>query len=112
MLKIWYAEETSTHDGYCTDGECEYEKHEKVDYLEIPEELTNNSDGWVDLEVHSEYFTKLANKYNTYVFEDRGLQSGYCEASEECKLNGLGTHERRVTIYLARILTEEEYADE
>ena len=97
-IKITYLEEVSSHDGYCSDDECEYTSRTLEHYTDIPEELKDRKNGLVaDWE---QYQWKLNKPRN---FNDGG--SCYCGISEEAMKHSMNRHEYRQTIISVSIVT-------
>ncbi len=83
-ISITFKEEMSSHDGYCSGGECELStrKYKKVVQLDC-EELTNNL----------QYYIKYAD-----LVDINDIGSYYCDISDEVSHAGLDKHDYRITV--------------
>lgn len=98
-VKIIYVDETSDHDGYCSDGECEYKKEIITRLVAVPEMYKNHPPGVISK--LSEFdWTCLLKKPNV----DDELGSLYCDLSPECEANGLIQHDYRQTVIYVEIV--------
>lgn len=98
-LKITALLETSDHDGYCTDNECEYATKTETYIVDFPEDFRNDLPiGVLDEENrHNHYWKSLLPKP-----ELNNSGSHYCSRSKECMYADLGCHD-----YLYKVLSVE-----
>lgn len=102
-ILINYQLETSTHDGYCSGGDCEYEC-KTLNQTAIISEQDLNEDGSLK---NFGYYGKFIEK--PYVFGG----SYYCKLSDECYNNNLDKHEYRLIIKRVVLDPQEsDYEDE
>ena len=98
-VKIVSKLETSDHDGYCSDDECEYEVKVVETIVDLPTQYKSHSKG------------KL-NNLNEFDWEKLLPVpivlggSGYCCVDKECEAHGLGQHDYRYTILSVEIFDE------
>lgn len=95
--------ETSDHDGYCSDEECEYNSDEIIEYFDIPNQYKNCPIG-----------TKLPTDIWRVELQKKGykmdLGSGglyFCALSHESEIHELDLHEGRATVLRAIIIDED-----
>ncbi len=100
-LKITALLETSDHDGYCSDGECEYNSKESTYIVDVPELLKKDIPiGVLDEETrHSYYWQSLLPEP---ILNNSG--SHYCKISNKCINAKLGLHDYRYTIRSVEII--------
>ncbi len=100
--------ETSDHDGYCSDNECNYlvlEQEHIIYNVSVPNDLP---DGEI-LDYNNEqeqYFLSLLPKLNLFDSSDKTYKSGYCNLSSKCKNNNLSNHDYRYNIKSVFIITK------
>jgi hypothetical protein len=89
-VKIEAQLETSDHDGYCTDNECDYNTEIVVHYVDVPKEYQDHSLGPIDQDGY-DWKSLLPNP---------GVEgnSCYCSLCQECIDAGLDIHDYRYTI--------------
>jgi hypothetical protein len=82
-IMITFKEEVSTHDGYCSDKECEFSTRTYKKIVQIDsEEVTNN------LQYYSKYADPVDVEGDSY----------FCENSVEASSADVGKHEYRITV--------------
>lgn len=91
--------ETSDHDGYCSEGECEYKVKTKSHVVDLPIEYKNYPEG--KLVNFDEFGINWEDFLPTPELSDG---SCYCDLSTESVANGLNRHEYRYTILSIEII--------
>lgn len=101
--KITARLETSDHDGYCSDAECEYECKIIEQIVDIPDQYKNSKPGKIDnLKEYNWYKFLQEPRLNYY-------ESYYCNLSPESEENGLGIHDYRYTIISVELGDEDDF---
>ncbi len=93
-VKIKAKLEIADHDGYCSGGECEYSCSIKEYIIDAPYYTPNDTS-----KLNLQY---LINLLPTPKIDTWG--SGYCDLSDECKLNDLDKHSHKYTILEVNVL--------
>lgn len=96
-IKIQVFLETSDHDGYCTDNECEYFSKTETHYLDVPKEFEDYPLGQIDSDTY-DWKSLLPNP-------NVEGNSGYCSLCKECEEVGLDIHDYRYTIQTVEIVS-------
>lgn len=98
--KITSILETSDHDGYCSENECEYYESKITKIVDVPS-------------IYSSYplgFLKNINEYNwkSFFVSDiepyKHTKSFFCGLSDECKKNELGRHDAKYSIISVELI--------
>jgi hypothetical protein len=94
--------ESSDHDGWCSDNECEYIETAKVFTYDVPVEYKDFPIGEIKIFNYKDIIDILPEpcyerKFSCY-------QSWYCDNSEESIAKGLKTHESRYRIISVHII--------
>lgn len=98
-LKITIKFESSSHDGYCSGEECDYESET---ITKIVDEENIDFDHTNIVEEDGRYFMNCCllpniDKFFQKEINDINHGSGYCELSFESTQHNLGTHDYRIT---------------
>lgn len=118
LLDIYYRLETSEHDGYCSDSECDYFSKnlwttitfnvEKYAYFgNTGEDFADNEELKYLLKTNQAFknhIHEIVNKQYEYMF----FGSGYCSLSDKCIKENLKCHDYRITIKNVQISSENE----
>lgn len=93
-VKVKAKLEIADHDGYCSGGECEYSCSIKEYIIDAPYYTPNDTS-----DLNLQYLIDLLPepKIDTW-------GSGYCDLSDECKLNDLYKHSHKYTILEVTVL--------
>lgn len=84
LIKV--QEESSDHDGYCSDNECCYRKIIYNTIKQIPEDI--KKEDYKQYILSKELIRPEINCHGSY----------YCELTEECKYHNLGKHDYNINI--------------
>ena len=102
FVKLTIKIETSSHGGYCSGEECDYEA--KTVDLRIPYQPKDDYHWWCrargTLLNHNDSLELFKKEINDYEV-DCGWGSYYCGLSENCEKNGLERHDFRKTLLRA-----------
>ena len=99
-VKILSKLETSDHDGYCSEGDCEYEVKIVETIVDIPIQYKSYPKGKINNLNEFDWKIFLPEPY----INTEG--SYYCGVDEECNTNGLGQHDYRYTILSVEIIDD------
>lgn len=90
-VNITYTQEISDHDGYCSDGECEYRTEDLtiLTTVKLSDIKLDTEGNIIDLQFFQQYVPLPKVKMEG---------SGYCDNSEEAKVNGIDCHDYRITV--------------
>jgi hypothetical protein len=98
--------ETSDHDGYCSDNECNYNvvEQEHIIYnVSVPDDLPDGELYYDDTQ--EQYFISLLPKLHLWESTNT-FKSGYCSISPKCKNNNLCHHDYRYNIKSVSVITK------
>ena len=93
--------ETSDHDGYCSDAECEYKIETKTYIVDLPEKYniyTKDKLNFYNKNDEDEFIKLLPVPELNY------YESQFCDLSEECSQHNLKRHDYKYTIIDIEIL--------
>ena len=103
-IRIKLHVEKSDHDGYCSDGECEYSHYTDSFLIDIPPALSYVKEG--------EYIDEVDELNHEIIPYERrvkwmmGEGNGYCGLSDKSIKKGLRGHDCRVTLVNAKVVSK------
>lgn len=101
QLKITVILEISDHDGYCSDGDCEYSKKFVSKLIPIPQHFPSDLKVGTFLDEDSSYWIQFFEV--PHLHDD----SMYCGLSHESEMHNLGRHEYRYTPYTVEVVDDD-----
>jgi hypothetical protein len=101
--KITAKLETSDHDGYCSDEDCEYEVKTVSYIVDLPDQYNSYPEGKI------KNINQFDNKWINLLPEPElnGYGSMYCCVSDECEAHGLYKHDYKYTILSVEIINSD-----
>jgi hypothetical protein len=106
-LRITAKLETSDHDGYCSEGECEYKVIKKSYVVDLPDELIEIFKGtYDDISDKLNELDELDFDWETLLPRPDINRNGsyWCERSSEVSANNLERHTYKYTISSVKII--------